>query len=280
MDTLTNNDMTLMSTTATDPKDVGSVRVSALREEAKWYLSQALEFEKSKQASDAKLTSVAWRVAIGAGLIAVVSIVCAAALVQLKRPNPPVILHDNTVSGKVDVLDVVRDGTVPFGEVEDRADLTTYVTLRESYDWYTIQDMFDTVKLMSADKERDQYVALYSLPNAPQKVLKDQFRVIATVGPITFIGKTAQVLFSKKLISLSGNMEPKTEYWVATISYRHDNLPEKKSELVRDRTGFRVTSYSVDRDWTRAADTDTAQTSPQVATAPSAAPQGATLGGR
>ncbi|CAE6847042.1 hypothetical protein R75461_07293 [Paraburkholderia nemoris] len=249
------------------------------REEAKWYLNQALEFEKSKQASQARQTTVAWRVAIGAGVIAAVSIVGSSALVQLKRPNPPAILRDNAVTGKVDVLDVVRDGAVPFGEIEDRADLRRYVTMRESYDWETIQNMFDAVKLMSADKERDQYVALYSLPNAPQKVLKDQFRIVANVGPITFVGQTAQVFFSKKLIPLGGGMQPKTEYWVATIAYRHDNLPEKKSELEIDPTGFRVTSYTVDRDWTRASDTGgPGAAQPQIATAPTAAPQGTARG--
>ncbi|WP_429440808.1 virB8 family protein [Paraburkholderia sp. GAS33] len=272
--------MTAVSPAGTDPQDAGTAGNSALRDEAKWYLNQALEFEKSKQATNAKLTSVAWRVAIGAGVIAVVSIVCSAGLVQLKRPNPPAILRDDPVSGKVDVLDVIRDGRVPFGEVEDRADLRRYVTMRESYDWETIQNMFDAVKLMSADRERDQYVALYSLPNAPQKVLKDQFRVVANVGAITFVGSTAQVFFSKKLIPLGANMEPKTEYWVATIAYRHDNLPERKSELEIDPTGFRVTSYTVDRDWTRAPETAAALASPQVATAPSAAPQGANRGGQ
>jgi type IV secretion system protein VirB8 len=139
--------------------------------------------------------------------------------------------------------------------------------MRESYDWETIQDMFDAVKLMSADKERDQFISMYSLANAPQKVLKDQYRVIARVGAITFVGSTAQVFFSRKLISLSASMPPKTEYWVATVAYRHDHLPEKASELELDPTGFRVTSYVVDRDWTRAADTPTpvaaAQSGPQ-----------------
>jgi type IV secretion system protein VirB8 len=252
-----------------------SPRTSSLRDEAKWYLNQALDFEKSKQASQQRQTAIAWRVAIGAGVIAIISIIGASALVQLKRPNPPVVLRNNTVTGVVDVLDVTRDGLVPFGEVEDRADLRRYVERRESYDWETIQSTFDAVKLMTADKERDQYVAFYGLPNAPQKVLKDQFRIIAQAGAITFVGSTAQVFFSRKLIPLGasgGGMQPKTEYWVATIAYRHDNLPEKKSELEINPTGFRVTSYTVDRDWTRAPDPAQAGTAAPQPAVPSAAP--------
>jgi type IV secretion system protein VirB8 len=221
----------------------------------RWYLHQALKFEASKQEQQAKQTKLAWRVAIGAGAIAVVSIIGSAALVQLKRPDPPAVLRMNDTTGVVDVLNVTPNNREIFTEKNDRADLRRYVEMRESYDWETIQDMFDAVKLMSADKERDQFISMYSLANAPQKVLKDQYRVIARVGAITFVGSTAQVFFSRNLISLSGSIPPKTEYWVATIAYRHDHLPEKASELELDPTGFRVTSYVVDRDWTRASDT-------------------------
>ena len=212
------------------------------------------KFETSKQEQQAKQTKLAWRVAIGMGAIAVVSIVGSAALVQLKRPNPPAVLRMNDTTGVVDVLNVSPNAREIFTEKNDRADLRRYVEMRESYDWETIQDMFDAVKLMSVDKERDQFISMYALSNAPQKVLKDQYRVIARVGAITFVGSTAQVFFSRKLISLSGTLPPKTEYWVATIAYRHDHLPEKASELELDPTGFRVTSYVVDRDWTRASD--------------------------
>lgn len=228
----------------------------------RWYLQQALKFEASKQEQQAKQTKLAWRVAIGAGAIAVVSIIGSVALVQLKRPNPPAVLRMNDTTGVVDVLNVAPNNREIFTEKNDRADLRRYVEMRESYDWETIQDMFDAVKLMTADKERDQFVAMYALTNAPQKVLKDQYRVIARVGAITFIGSTAQVFFSRKLISLSASMPPKTEYWVATIAYRHDRLPEKASELELDPTGFRVTSYVVDRDWTRTADATTPTPSP------------------
>ena len=234
----------------------------------RWYLQQALRFEASKQEQQARQTKLAWRVAIGAGAIAVVSIIGSAALVQLKRPNPPAVLRMNDTTGVVDVLNVSPSNREIFTEKNDRADLRRYVEMRESYDWETIQDMFDAVKLMSADKERDQFISMYSLANAPQKVLKDQYRVIARVGAITFVGSTAQVFFSRKLISLSGSMPPKTEYWVATIAYRHDHLPEKASELELDPTEFRVTSYVVDRDWTRASDTPAPVTPAQSGTQP------------
>ncbi|WP_410199478.1 VirB8 family type IV secretion system protein [Burkholderia cenocepacia] len=242
---------------------------SSLSAEARWYLDRALEFEQSKQGEREKLTRFAIRVAIGGGLLGIVGFLGGAALVQLKRPNPPALIRTNDTSGTTNVIGVIRDGEMPFGQVQDRADLRRYVTMREGYDWETIQDMYDTVKLMTADKEKEIYVALYARPDAPQKVLKNQFRIVAKVGAITFVGSTAQVFFSRTLIPLASVQnpqnalnDPKTEYWVATISYRHDNLPESGEELERDPTGFRVTSYTVDRDWTR---TDSAPAIPSLA---------------
>ena len=240
--------------TPAETANTAATKEPAAIEMGKWYLKQAMLFEKSKQDSQKRITQLALRGAIGALVVAAVSIVGSSALVLLKRSNPPAVLRVNTVNGVTDVLDVATEGHMSFTEAQDRADLRRYVEMRESYDWETIQDLFNSVKLMSAEQERDVYVKLFALPNAPQKVLKDQYRIVARVGPITFVGSTAQVFFSKKLIPLGSGQQPKTEYWVATISYRHEQIPEKRSELDVNPNGFRVTSFTVDRDWTRSTD--------------------------
>jgi len=263
---------------STDAAGTSATKEPTAIEMGKWYLKQAMLFEKSKQEAQKRITQLALRGAIGALVVAAVSIVGSSALVLLKRPNPPAVLRVNTANGVTDVLDVATEGHMSFTEAQDRADLRRYVEMRESYDWETIQDLFNSVKLMSAEQERDVYVKLFALPNAPQKVLKDQYRIVARVGPITFVGSTAQVFFSKKLIPLGSGQQPKTEYWVATISYRHEQIPEKRSELDVNPNGFRVTSFTVDRDWTRS--TDATAAAPAAAstlsapTVPSMAAQG------
>ncbi|MFC7634383.1 virB8 family protein [Paraburkholderia humisilvae] len=226
------------------------------REMARTYFKAALAFEKSTQQQQEKVTKIAWRVAGGAMFVALASILCSAALVQLKRATPPVIIRDNTATGDVQVIDVARSGSVTFAELEVRKALRDYVKLREGYDWYTIQDAYDTVMLMNSSREQSLYSALYNRKNSPQNVLTDKFRVIAQPGAITFVGSTAQVFFSKKTVSLSTQgstaLVPfKTEYWVATITYEMGDLPANSDEQVLNPMGFRATSYSVDRDWTR-----------------------------
>jgi len=251
------------------------------REMARMYFREALSFEKSRQQLQENMTKIAWRVAGGAMFVALISILGSSALVQLRRPSPPVIIKDNTATGDVQVIDVAHSGSVTFGELEVRAALRTYVKLREKYDWYTIQDAYDTVTLMNSPREQELYAALYNRKNSPQNVLTDKYRVIVRPGAITFVGSTAQVFFSKTMLSLpsqggSTPPPPKTEYWVATITYEMGDLPTKSDEQVLNPTGFRVTSYSVDRDWTRST-TDGVTPMPSAATSSQSAPSSMSL---
>jgi type IV secretion system protein VirB8 len=172
-----------------------------------------------------------------------------------------VILRDNTVTGVVDVLDVAKAGHVSWGEAEDRRDLRRYVEAREGYDWETIQDMYDLVKLMTDGKERDRYVGLYdqNKPDSPLALYKDRYRIIAKASTITFVGSTAQVFYSRKFIPLANAVEkPHTEYGVATIAYEHRDITKKESEREANPTGFTVLSYTPERDWTRATESGNA----------------------
>jgi type IV secretion system protein VirB8 len=223
------------------------------RDPSNWYMQQASEFEKSKVDAAREQAKRADRRSVLFGGIALVAVFGIGALGVLKRPNPPAVLRVDNATGKVDVLPTAANGHVTFGEKSDRADLRRYVEWRESYDWETIQDVHDAVMLMSSEHEKDIYDNFIRGANGPLKVLKDQARVIAKVGVITFVGTTAQVFLARQLIPLNpGVARPEPTYWVATISYRHDDIPEKVDAQDVDPTGWRATSYTVTRDWTRA----------------------------
>lgn len=217
----------------------------------KWYLEQCKQLAKSRvesreRVADAALLAVKWM-----GAIAIVAVAGAAAVVVVKRPNPPPVLRVDNATGKVDVLPTTVDGKVTFTEKEDRADLRKYVERREGYDWETIQDMHDAVMAMSAEKEGELYDNFIRGDHSPLKVLKNEARVIPKVGAISFVGTTAQVMFSRKYVPLNPAIKPETTYWVATISYRHDGVPEKRDLQDINPTGWKATSYTVTRDWSR-----------------------------
>jgi type IV secretion system protein VirB8 len=223
------------------------------RDALSWYLDQAREFEKSKVQAAEEKARIADRRSVLSGGIALVAVFGMTALGLLKRSNPPAVLRVNDTTGKVDVLPTTANGHVSFTEKTDRADLRRYVEMRESYDWETISDMHSAVMFMSDDHEKDAYDALIRGAAGPLKLLKDQARVIARVGSITFVGSTAQVFFSRQLIPLNAAAKhPDPTYWIATVAFARVDVPEKQDQQDIDPDGFRCTSYEVTRDYTRA----------------------------
>jgi type IV secretion system protein VirB8 len=217
----------------------------------KWYLEQAKQLAKSRVESRERVADVALLAVKWMGAITIAAVAGAAAVVIIKRPNPPAVMRVDNATGKVDVLPTSADGKVTFGEKSDRADLRKYVERREGYDWETIQDMRDAVMAMSAEKEGELYDNFIRGEHSPLKLLKNEARVIPKVGAISFVGTTAQVMFSRKYVPLNPAVKPETTYWVATITYRHDDIPEKKEQQDINPTGWKATSYTVTRDWSR-----------------------------
>ncbi len=223
----------------------------------KWYLEQSRQLAKSRIEARETVANVALLAVKLFGAIAIVAVAGASAVVVIKRPNPPPVLRVDNATGAVTVLPTSADGKVTFGEKSDRADLRKYVERREGYDWETIQDMHDSVMAMSSAEEGERYDHLIRSPQGPLKVLKKDLRVIPKVGAITFIGSTAQVMFSRRYVPLNSEIKPKTTYWVATVAYRHDNVPEDRKLQDINPTGWKATTYDVTPDWSRSAD-DTA----------------------
>jgi type IV secretion system protein VirB8 len=219
-----------------------------------WYLDQALKFERSKVEGAQEKARIADRRSVLSGCVALAAVFGIGALGILKRPNPPAVLRVNDATGKVDVLPTTANGHVTFNQKTDRHDLHTYVVLRESYDWETIEDTHHAVMFMSDDREKQIYDTFVRGAAGPLKMLKDQARILARVGSITFVGATAQVFFSRQLIPLNpAAQRPDPTFWIATVAFTRVNVPEKQDEQDIDPDGFRCTSYEVSRDWTRTA---------------------------
>jgi type IV secretion system protein VirB8 len=225
---------------------------SGERDAVSWYLNQAQAFEKSKVEAAEEKARIADRRSVLSGVVALAAVSGMGALGLLKRPNPPAVLRVDSSTGKVDVLPTTANGHVTFSEKTDRADLHRYVELRESYDWETISDTHAAVMFMSDDHEKEAYDGLVRGPVGPLKLLKDQARVIAHVGSITF-APAAQVFFSRQLVPLNpAAKRPDPTYWIATVAFERVNVPEKQDQQDINADGFRCTSYEVTRDWTRA----------------------------
>lgn len=219
-----------------------------------WYLKQAMDAERSKVADGKRSTKLAWRVAAASWVITGIAIVTSGVVTLNNKPNPPAVLMMNEHSGEIRQLRTLADGKIPLTQANDIFNLRRYIAYRESYDWETVQDMFDATVLLSSPEETKLYKADNSEQNklSPVNVLRNKYRVIATAGTVSFVGKTAIVSFSKKTIPVGGVVDkPLVEYYQATIAYQYDDAPMDDRDRGINPAGFKVTSYHVSRDITK-----------------------------
>lgn len=220
---------------------------------SKWFLEQAMDFERSKAADAKARTKIAWAVAGASLVITLVTVVTSGIVVNNNKPNPPAVWAIDGVTGEIRQLKTLVDGKIEYGRATDLFYLRRYVEMRESYDWETIQDTFDATIALSSPKEAAAYRAFNGETNplAPVNVLRDKYRVIAKAGTVSWVGKTALVSFSKKTISLTGDKAPVTKYYVATIAYGYDNVPLDDKDRGVNVPGFKAQSYRADADITK-----------------------------
>ncbi len=210
------------------------------------FMKAAAEFEKSRIAEIEKSRTIAWRVAYGAGIAAILAIAAVCLMTPLKTVVPYVIRVDNH-TGATDIVTVLKDAKNTYGEVTDKYFLAQYVRYRENYDWDTIQSTYDATNLLSANAVQNEFKLFYDRTDAPHKVLKDKFKVSITINAITFIGDVAQIRFEKNTLPIGGQTVPPAPVrLIATIAYKYENTPIQEKDRLINPLGFQVTSYRVD----------------------------------
>lgn len=238
------------NTNVPDGKPQASEKVKTPSQRGKSFMQAAQAFEVSEVENTKKRERIAWRICGVFGLITVLSVGAVIALAPLKTVEPFVLRVDKN-TGVTDVVTMLEEKELSIDEVMDKYWLSTYVKNRESYDWETIQSTYDTTNLLSSNIVQQQFQSLYNSEAAPQKILKNQYKVLVKVNNISFIGQTAQVRFEKVIVpvnpSTSAVNDRKVENMIATIAFTYETK-KKQTEAVRliNPLGFQVTSYRVD----------------------------------
>ncbi|EIV9356839.1 type IV secretion system protein [Escherichia coli] len=171
-----------------------------------------------------------------------------AALAPLKTAVPYIIRVDNS-TGYTDVVPQINNAKESYQEVEAKYFLSQFVINYESYEWQTIQQMMDTVKVMSASKVFSQYNTAIRADSSPLNVLKDNYKMRVKIMSVTMLKPdVAQVRFSKMILDSSG--KPAPEYrmtdWIATIAFDFNKKIETEEQRLINPLGFQALSYRVD----------------------------------
>lgn len=224
------------------------------------FINAAKEFEKSRIDDIERSRVVAWRVAIGACALAIVSVLAVVLLTPLKEVKPYVIRVDNN-TGATDIVTML-DGTQKTGYSEEVSKYfaSLYVTQLEGYDWYTVQKQVDTVMLFSDSNMQQRISNKFNLPDAPHKVYKDRQRIEVNITNTSIIDDKGlmQVRFTTKVLPMNGGVynpqnatfTPPIEEkkFIATIGYDYVNVPKLDNIRLVNPLGFTVKSYRVDQD--------------------------------
>lgn len=225
------------------------------RKDVDGYLSEIRAFESDRVAMAKHSAKTAWKVAMGAGAVAILSLVAVVTMLPLKTSEPYLIKVDRS-TGSTDVVHPLRDGKgASYGEVLDKYWIDQFIVARDGYEWETIQTSFNTMKLMTTPKTFGAYSQTVVGKNSLTKVFVDQKSMRIDVQDISFLPSTngeeklAQVRFVRHVMNNHGedDKEYKPTYWTATLSYDYRSTIRTENERRLNPLGFRVTSYREDQ---------------------------------
>lgn len=206
------------------------------------------EFENDRITLAFKSAKTAWRIAIIACVVTALMAAAIAMMMPLKKVMPYVIRVDNN-TGYTDVVTPMSDAQTTYGQELDKYWLSKFVTNRESYEWQTVQNMYDVVGLMTNDKVFTEYKTIIENKDvSPLYLLKKDKKVMVRVVSVTFVGDVAQVRFIKYVKNSNGTMAPeyKPANFVATIAYDYLKKIRTEQQRLINPLGFRVISYRAD----------------------------------
>lgn len=219
------------------------------------YLAQIKSFEEDRVSLAKQSAKTAWKVATGFGVLAVLAVVAIVVMMPLKQIEPFLLKVDNS-TGYTNVVRPLADAKgLTYGEVLDKYWLNQFVIERNSYEWETVQNSFNTVKLMSNRKVFASYSNYITSDKSPTKIFTDKRVIRIAVQGITFLPATskdqalAQVRFTRYIENNEGvsaiGYEPTK--WTATITFDYQAPIKTEDERRLNPLGFQVTSYREDR---------------------------------
>lgn len=209
----------------------------------------AIDWESSRVEASEKSERRAWiiaGIAIGTTILSLSAVVI---MMPLKEPPIPHIWRVDNKTGAHDLLTTIKDKAVTGDEVMDKYWLAKYVRARETYDWYSLQEDYDTVGLLSSPNVGASYAQLFDGKDALDKQYGKAMRTTVEIESVIPSTKnTGTVHFAKTTKRIDQMDSPGTiTKWVATIAYEYRNTALiKESARLINPFGFQVLSYRVD----------------------------------
>lgn len=210
---------------------------------------KALDWEASRILLTERSERRAWRWAGTTLFLLILSWVAIVLMMPLKQTVPYVIRVDNA-TGVPDIVTTMNSKGVKFDEVMDKYWIARYVRFRETYDWYSLQEDYNTVGMLSSPAVGKVYAAQFAGETGLDKVNGAKVRRTVEILSVVPSGSgSATVRFRTKTAPPDSTAPPVVAGWVATVSYEYRN-PSVMQESYRliNPFGFQVLSYRIDQE--------------------------------
>lgn len=221
--------------------------------ETRRIINASKTFEEKLLNRDARDKKVAFLIG-GTGLLTgLLSLTAVVLLLPLKTTELELYTVDNT-TGRIEKVTRVTEEDVSSQLVLAKAFAASYVKLRENYNYFSLQNDYETVPLFGSDEVNEAWLAFFEGKEAPDTVYQNAAHVVnseiisSVVSDTTDPDKLAQIRF-KKTIRRVADGTTRVEFWNARVTFRY--LPDRAlTEAQREANplGFTVTSYQRDKE--------------------------------
>ena len=211
------------------------------------YYAAARSWADGQAQTTARETRIAWRVAIAAGVLALLLAIALAFLVPLKSVEPYVLTVDRQ-TGAVEPAMTVRSGAMSQNEAVIQAQLAGYVVARETFDATDLAQQYRRVQVMSSRPVATAYVAEMAAtnPQSPLNTLGRGDTMSIHVRSVSLIGDGAGLVrftASRRAIGAASGQDAN---YVAAISFGFNGRPLQPGDRFDNPLGFQVTRYRRD----------------------------------
>lgn len=213
------------------------------------YYAAARSWAEGQSTAGARETRIAWRVAAGAGLVALLLALALVFLVPLKSVQPYVLTVDRR-TGAVEAATTLQDGKLSQNEAVIQAQLAGYVISRETFDSTDLGLLYRRVQMMSSRQVGSAYVAQMAAnnPASPLNTLSSGDMVTINIRSVSLISDNAGLVrYTATRSPLGTTGGPQTNY-VAAISFGFNGRPLRQADRYDNPLGFQVTRYRRDLD--------------------------------
>jgi type IV secretion system protein VirB8 len=236
-----------------DMKDIESTTLidKTVKKSVDLYLSSVKEFESDRIELADNRVKTHKKISIFLGGLSLISVSALLVAMPFKEVQPYVITVDK-MTGETSVARSISDAeTITYGKALDDHWVRTFIIERNGYEWETVQNSFNTVKLMSSDKVFSEYNKYIQAENSPVNIFGEKGKIKIKVStPVEYpsVDKTEKLVrvnFTLIVQDEAGNNRSgyKPTVWEAIITYNYKKELEAERDRVINPLNFQVTSY-------------------------------------